>query len=197
MTTAFPTQNETEVFYPESLTAWRKWLEKNHSAKQSVWLVFYSKSSGKKTITWSEAVDVALCFGWIDSKKIKMDEEKAHQFFSKRKPKGTWSRINKEKVAKLINDGLMTKAGLDVIEKAKQNGSWTLLDQVEELMIPEDLQEALQARQHAEAYFFSLSKSVRKAMLQWLVLAKRPDTRTKRINEIAELASQNKKPKQF
>ena len=87
--------NETEVFYPTSLAEWRKWLAKNHLSQQSVWLVFHSKSSKKPSITWSEAVDVALCFGWIDSKKIKIDHETSHQFFSKRKPNSTWSKINK------------------------------------------------------------------------------------------------------
>ncbi|ANE51686.1 YdeI/OmpD-associated family protein [Flavisolibacter tropicus] len=190
-------QNSITVFYPESINTWRKWLEKNHLSKTAVWLVFYSKKSGRKTISWTDAVDVALCFGWIDSKKIKIDEETSHQFFSKRKPKSTWSKINKEKVIKLIDKGLMSKAGIDAIEMAKQNGSWTMLDQVEELVIPEDLENAFQSKHGSKDYFLSLSKSVRKAMLQWLVLAKRPDTRLKRIDEIAELASRKMKPKQF
>jgi len=80
---------DAKIFYPSSLTAWRKWLEKNHLNEQAVWLVFYSKSSKKKSITWSQAVDVALCYGWIDSKRIKIDEETSHQFFSRRKAKST------------------------------------------------------------------------------------------------------------
>src|SRR5690606_84610 len=112
---------ETEVFYPTSLIAWRKWLAKNHRSKNAVCLVFFVKSSEKSSITWSDAVDVALCFGWIDSKKIKVDEETSHQFFSKRKPQSTWSKINKEKVQRLIDKGLMTQAGFEVIEIAKQN----------------------------------------------------------------------------
>ena len=82
-------QQEVEIFYPTSRTDWRKWLETNHLSKQAVWLVFYNKSSGRKSISWSEAVDEALCFGWIDSKKIKVDVETSHQFFSKRKPNST------------------------------------------------------------------------------------------------------------
>ena len=186
-----------ETFYPTSYTAWRKWLEKNHLSKQSVWLVFYSKSSEKPSITWSEAVDVALCFGWIDSKKIKIDHETSHQFFSKRKPKSTWSKINKEKVRQLIESGLMTQAGFDIIDIAKQNGSWTILDEVEELIIPNDLETAFKKHKGSKAYFLSLSKTVRKMMLQWLVLAKRPETRQKRVDEIAVAAGQKKKPKQF
>lgn len=189
--------DDTEIFYPASQSDWRKWLEKNHQSKQSVWLVFYAKSSEKPSITWSEAVDVALCFGWIDSKKIKIDETTSHQFFSKRKPNSTWSKINKEKVQQLIDNGHMTQAGFDIIDIAKQNGSWTILDEVEELKIPNDLEKAFKKHKGSKDYFQNLSKSVRKMMLQWLVLAKRPETRQKRIDEIAELAGQKKKPKQF
>lgn len=190
-------KDKTEIFYPTSLTDWKKWLSKNHLSKQSVWLVFHSKSSEKPSITWSEAVDVALCFGWIDSKKIKIDHETSHQFFSKRKPNSTWSKINKEKVRQLIEKGLMTQAGYKSIETAKQNGSWTILDEVEELIIPNDLEEAFKKHKGSKAYFLSLSKSARKIMLSWIVLAKRPETRQKRIDEIAEHAGQKQKPKQF
>lgn len=189
--------NESDIFYPTSLRDWRQWLEANHQSKQSVWLVFYAKMSKKPSLTWSEAVDVALCFGWIDSKKIKIDDETSHQFFSRRKPNSTWSRINKVKVQQLIEQGLMTQAGLDSIETAKQNGSWTILDEVEELIIPNDLEEAFDKYGGSKDYFLSLSKSVKKMMLTYLVLAKRPDTRQKRIDEIAEHAGQKMKPKQF
>lgn len=182
--------SKIEVFYPESQTAWRQWLVKNQLSKQAVWLVFYAKSSDKPSITWSEAVDVALCFGWIDSKKIKIDEVTSHQFFSKRKPKSTWSKINKEKVCQLIEKGWMTQAGLDSINIAKQNGSWTILDEVEELVIPDDLEESFKKHKGSKAYFLSLSKSMRKMMLASIVLAKRPETRQKRIDEIAEFAGQ-------
>lgn len=173
---------------------WRKWLSENHAKKQGVWLVQYKKTTGKPTISWSDAVDEALCFGWIDSIKKKRDEESSIQFFSKRKPRGTWSKINKEKVARLIDAGLMTQAGLDSVETAKQNGSWTILDDVEALKIPTDLMAAFDLHEGAKAYFDSLSKSVRKALLQWVILAKRPETRQKRIAEIAALAGQGKTP---
>ncbi len=189
--------NKTAVFYPASITEWRKWLRKNHLSKQSVWLVLYTKSSGKPSVTWSEAVNVALCFGWIDSKKIRIDKETSHQFFSKRKPKSTWSKINKEKVQILIDGGLMTQAGYESIETAKQNGSWTILDEVEELIIPKDLEKAFRKHKGAKGYFMGLSRTTRKMILQWLVLARRPETRQKRIDEIAELAGQGMKPKQF
>lgn len=185
---------EKEIFYPKDRTAWRKWLEKNHLSKQAVWLVFYSKKSKRDTITWSEAVDEALCFGWIDSKKVKIDEETAHQFFSKRKPQSTWSKINKKKVESLIEQGLMTEAGYKSIEIAKQNNSWTILDEVEELIIPDDLERAFNNHKDSKAFFLSLSKSTRKIILSWIVLAKRQETRQKRIDEIVESAKQNLRP---
>ena len=189
--------SEVEVFHPKTIAAWRKWLERNHASKQAVWLIFYNKKSAKTSITWSEAVDVALCFGWIDSKKISVDEETAHQFVSKRKAKSTWSKINKEKIVALTEAGLMSEAGFKSIEVAKQNGSWSLLDDVEELIVPADLEKAFRLHKGSKEYFDSLSKSVRKMMLQSLVLAKRPETRQNRIDEIARLAALGKKPKQF
>lgn len=172
-------------------------MERNHGIKRLVWVVFYSKSSDKATIRWSDAVDTALCFGWIDSKKVKMDAITSHQYFSRRKPRSTWSKINKEKVSVLIDRGKMMPAGHRSIEVAKQNGSWTILDAVEELVIPKDLEIAFKNHKGAKPYFLSLSKSLRKMMLQWLVLARRPETRQKRIMEIAESAGQGLVPKQF
>lgn len=188
-------KKETEFFSPTSQAAWRQWLQENHRSKQSVWLVCYKKETNKATISWSEAVDEALCFGWIDSVRKTFDEERFIQFFSRRKPTGTWSKINKEKIKQLIHSGLMTKAGLMSIETAKQNGSWIILDDVEELKIPKDLAKEFKNQKGAEGFFLSLSKSVKKSILQWLALAKRPETRQKRIHEIAELSAQKLKPK--
>jgi len=143
---------------------------------------------------WTHAVDVALCFGWIDSKKIKIDEDTSHQFFSKRKPRSTWSRINKEKIEKLIASGEMTPAGLAVVETAKQNGSWFILDEVEDLIIPQDLQEAFEKHEGAKDFFMSLSKSNRKIMLSWIALARLPQTRQTRVEQVALQAAQKQKP---
>ena len=190
-------EEDRETFYPTSRLEWRQWLTEHHSSKQSVWLIQYKKKSKVATISWSEAVEEALCFGWVDSKRIPVDEEKFMQFFCRRKAKSTWSKINKDKVQQLINSGMMTPAGLESIAIAKRNGSWTILDDVEELRIPSDLDEAFASLAGSKEYFMSLSKSVKKMLLQWVVLAKRPDTRQQRINEIAEFASQKLKPKQF
>lgn len=190
-------KEEIETFYPSTTADWRTWLQDNHLSKQSVWLIYYKKKSKIPSISWSEAVDEALCFGWIDSTARPIDEEKYMQFFTKRKATSVWSKVNKDKVEKLIAAGKMGQAGFESIEKAKQNGSWTILDSVEELTIPEDLEAAFQANEGSKDFFMGLSKSVRKAILQWLVLAKQQSTRQKRNNEIAELAAQKLKPKQF
>lgn len=190
-------KKETETFYPASREAWRKWLKKNHASKQSIWLVQYKQKSSKPTITWSEAVEEALCFGWIDSTRKTIDEEKFIQFFGRRKPNSTWSKINKEKIKRLIDEGFMTKAGHASIETAKQNGSWSILDEVEELKIPKDLAKEFKTQPGSREFFLSLSRSVKKSMLQWITLAKRPETRQKRIAEIAAYAGKKLKPKQF
>lgn len=181
-------KTNTETFYPANQTAWRKWLKRNHSLKDSVWIIFYKKGAGKPTIGWSEAVDEALCFGWIDSKRVSLDNEKFKQFFSKRKPRSMWSKINKEKVRLLIKEGLMTAAGFKSIEIARKNGSWTMLETVDKLKIPPDLLKEFSARPGSRRFFLSLSESVRKRMLLSLVTARRKDTRQKRITEIAEFA---------
>jgi len=189
--------SEIEHYYPKTKEQWRNWLAKNHVHKDAVWLIMYKQSTNKPSVTWSDAVDEALCFGWIDSIKKTLDEERTIQFFSKRKPNSTWSKINKQKVSILIEKGLMTHTGLACIQIAKQNGSWSILDSVEALEIPADLKEALTAHANAMNFFLSLSKSTKKALLQWIVLAKRPETRKKRIQEVATLASKQQKPKQF
>ncbi len=191
--------NETEIksFYPTSRKEWRNWLQKNHINEPAVWLICYKMKAAIPTISWREAVEEALCFGWVDSKRKPIDNEKFMQFFSKRKASSTWSKVNKEKVKQLIDNGTMTDAGLACIEIAKKNGSWTILDDVEELLIPADLAAAFEKHEGSKDYFISLSKSVKKMILQWLVLAKRPETRAKRINEVAELAGQKLRPTQF
>lgn len=188
-------KEEIEQFYPETKQHWRKWLEKNHICKNAVWVVFYNKKSTKPTISWSDAVDEALCFGWIDSKAETMDIERHKHYFCKRKPNSTWSKVNKEKVERLTSNDLMTEAGFQAIEIAKQNGSWTILDEVEELIIPKDLSKAFQNNKGSKKYFLSLSKSKQKYLLQWIVLAKQPQTRQRRIDEIALCASEEKMPK--
>jgi len=190
-------EKETETFCPANQQEWRQWLKENHRLKQSVWLIYYKMKSDKATMFWSDAVDEALCFGWIDSTRKTLDEETFMQFFCKRKPKSAWSKINKEKIRQLSEAGLMAPAGHEAVETAKQNGSWSILDEVEALIIPGDLEKEFSLHPGSKDFFESLSKSVKKIILHWVVVAKRPETRQKRIAEIAELAAQKLKPKQF
>ena len=188
---------EPEVFCPTSPQHWREWLQANHATRQSVWLVYYKKAANQPSLTWSQAVDEALCFGWIDSQAQPLDGERYRQYFSRRKPTSAWSKVNKEKVARLLAEGRMTEAGLPSIATAQQNGSWALFDEAAALLLPADLELALQKVPAAESYFLSLSKSDHRNMLQWLALAKRPATRQHRIAEIVEMAAQQLKPKPF
>lgn len=188
---------EPEIFCPTSPADWRAWLQAHHATRQSVWLIYHKKHTHVPSLTWSQAVDEALCFGWIDSQAKPLDADRYMQFFSRRKPTSAWSKVNKDKVQRLIEVGLITPAGLARIETARQNGSWIILDEVEALVIPADLAHELQQRPNASRFFAGLSKSDKRKMLQWLVLAKRPETRQKRIVEIVDLADQQLKPKQF
>jgi len=186
---------EIKSFCPANRQQWREWLQEYHDQEKSVWVIFYKNKSNIPTITWSDAVDEALCFGWIDSIVKPLDDEKFMRFFSRRKTKSGWSAINKEKIMKLLEDGLITQAGFDSIENAKQNGSWTVLDDIEALIIPEDMETEFQKKPGAKIYFSGLSKSDKKHILQWIGQAKRSETRQKRIDEIVNLANQNLKPK--
>lgn len=185
------------TFTPTSRQEWRQWLQEHHQNTESIWLIYYKKQSNKPSISYSDAVDEALCFGWIDSKVKSIDQDSYMQFFTKRKATSIWSKVNKAKVEHLIQTGQMTKAGLDSIEKAKHNGSWTILDDVEALILPADLEQAFQDSPQALEYFLNLSRSDKRNILQWLVLAKRPETRKSRIDEIVTQANIGQKPKQF
>ena len=188
---------DVEDYCPYDKKDWRKWLELNHVNEDAVWLIFYKTKSPKYNLSWSDSVDEALCFGWIDSTKRTIDSEKYKQYFSKRKAKSNWSTINKGKVKALIDQGLMEEEGYKSIVIAKENGSWTILDEIEALVVPEDLKEELVNHKGAKAYFDSLSKSDKKILLHWVISGKRSETRQKRILEIAVSASKNLKPKQF
>lgn len=180
-------KGKLEHFHPKTKKQWRTWLEKNHQKKDAVWLIHSKQNSGKPVLSWSDTVDEALCFGWIDSKGVSIDEFTFKKYYCKRKPNSTWSKVNKEKVKKLIEDNKMVDAGLNCIKVAKQNGSWTILDDVERLIIPPDLAKALKSKLITR--FRGLSKSVQKSHLQDLVLAKTKETRSKKIKRIVEKLS--------
>lgn len=191
------TKPNENTFCPKDVQGWRDWLAENHQTLDSVWLIYYKSTSTHYNLSWSEAVDEALCFGWIDSLKKTVDKERFMQLFSKRKPSSTWSKINKEKVRLLIAENRMTDAGNRTIEIAKDNGNWTLLDQAEQLIVPDDLEAAFKKNKDAKVFYLSLSKSNRKSILIWILLAKRAETRQNRIGEVIKLASEGLIPKQF
>jgi uncharacterized protein YdeI (YjbR/CyaY-like superfamily) len=182
-----------ETVYARDRKEWRRWLKKNHRTSQGVWLVFYKVGSGQESVRYSEAVKEALCFGWIDSKVNSLDEVRYKQIFTPRKAKSAWSKLNKGYIAELIEQGLMAEAGLAKIEAAKQDGSWTKLDAIEELRIPPDLEKALASDKVAGANFKAFSNSVKKGILFWIESAKRAETREKRISETVRKAAQNKR----
>lgn len=183
--------------YAPSRQAWREWLAENHEKEQSVWLIIYKKQSKTPSVYYNEAVDEALCFGWIDSSIKKRDAESYLQFFAKRNPKSNWSKVNKEKVANLIKDGLMTEAGKKLIDIAQKTGTWTALDEVENLTLPADLLKAFDANTTAKNYFEAFPRSVKRGILEWLLNAKQEATRQKRIYEIVSLAEKNERANQY
>lgn len=186
-----------DTFTPSSQQEWREWLEKNHDSAKSIWLIYYKKNTGKPSLDWSQAVDEALCFGWIDSTRRSLDEERFQQYFCKRKPNSTWSKVNKTNVERLIKEGKMTEAGLNSIRIAKENGSWSFLDSIDALEIPIDLKDALNKHKGAFDFFNELKKTIKRGMLYWIKTAKRQETRMKRIAEIVEHAAKNEIPKRF
>lgn len=173
----------------ESRSAWRRWLTKNHTRGESIWLVTFKKHAGARHVPYGDVVEEALCFGWIDSVPRKLDAERSMVLLSPRNAGSPWSNLNKERVARLIAGGLMTPAGQAKIDAAKADGSWTKIDSIQTLEPPKDLLSALTRNAKARVAFEGFSPSSRKAMLQWLLGAKTDATRQRRIGEIVRLAA--------
>ena len=167
--------------HPKTRAGWRSWLMKNHATCDGVWLIYYRASTGKRRLSWEDAVREALCFGWIDSKVKPIDDARYKQIFTPRKPRSVWSKINKEYVAELIEAELMTDAGLRAVELAKKNGAWSLLEPVDALIVPEDLELALRRSTRAREAYEVLSNAAKRSVLYSLYSAKREDTRAKRL----------------
>jgi uncharacterized protein YdeI (YjbR/CyaY-like superfamily) len=155
--------------------------------------VYLKPSSGRATFDYEAAVEEALCFGWVDSRGGRVDDERTKLYFAPRNPRSGWVRPNKERVERLIAQGRMAPAGLAAIERAKANGSWILLDSVERLQVPDDLAQALEANPPARANWDAFPPSARKMMLASLVQARRPETRARKIDEIAVSAQRNER----
>ncbi len=201
--------------------SWRRWLEKNHAIQRGIWLVFYKKATRKPSLEYEESVEEALCFGWVDSRTRRLDDERYMLMFTPRKPGSPWSRPNKERVERLVASGLMTPPGLAKIEEAQRNGAWTVYDAIEDLVIPDDpsafgqdrggaekngawtvyerhlaaaLAAALAEGTSAQETFEGFSISVRKNILWWIASARRPETRARRIAKTAAAVAENRNP---
>ena len=167
----------------------------NHDKESEIWLVFYKVKVKKESIKYEEAVEEALCFGWIDSTVNRIDDEKHMQRYTPRKVNGNWSASNKARVEKLINEGLMTKFGLKAIESAKENGSWNRLDSIESrLEVPKVLADAFENNSKAKKVFGKLAPSRKKQFLWWIASAKRDETKKKRVKETLKLLIEKKRP---
>jgi uncharacterized protein YdeI (YjbR/CyaY-like superfamily) len=177
----------------ETRAEWRAWLEANHAASTGAWLVTWRKGSGRPILDYEAAVEEALCFGWVDSTAGRVDEHRGKLYFAPRRPRSGWARTNKARVERLIAAGLMAPAGLAAIERARANGAWELLDDVENLVVPDDLRAALDTDPLAAANWTAFPPSTRRAFLEWIRQARRPETRAARIERTAELAARNER----
>jgi uncharacterized protein YdeI (YjbR/CyaY-like superfamily) len=182
---------EQEYLYFRNAQEWRLWLHDNHLSATKAFLIFYKVDCGIESMRWEEAVQVAICYGWIDSTVKKLDENRRNQMFTPRKDKSVWSKLNKTYIEKLIANNLMHESGLRKIAIAKQNGSWEALDEVENHVIPKDLALAFEQNSLALKNYNNFSPSYRKSYLYWLNQAKRAETRTNRIAKIISLCEQN------
>ncbi len=188
--------DQKEHHYFKNAKEWREWLHENHATSTGICLIFYKVSSEFESMRWEEAVQVAICYGWIDSTVKKMDEERRKQVFSPRKDKSVWSKLNKTYIEKLQKENLIHESGLAKIEIAKKNGSWNSLDAVEDLLIPDDLKSAFEQNEIAFENYNNFSPSYRKSYLYWLNQAKRQETRNSRISTIIKFCEQNKKSRE-
>jgi len=182
---------EKPTLQPKTRAGWRRWLSANHASSAGITLVIAKKGSGIAGISYEEAVEEALSFGWIDSRTNSLDETRFRLQMTPRKPGSVWSNPNKRRVEKLIEDGRMAPAGLAKIEAAKRDGSWTRLEAIDRLEIPPDLRRAFSANPQARRNFEAFNDSSKKVILYWITNAKRAETRKKRIEETVRLAAEN------
>lgn len=178
--------------------AWRSWLARHHDRSKGLWLAYYKKASGKTSVTYEEALEEALAFGWIDSTVRRLDEERYAQRYTPRNERSVWSRANKVRIEKLIAEGRMAPPGLAKVEAAKRNGSWERLDAIERIAatadVPPDLREALRKDPAARAAFEKRPPSEKKMWAYWVTSAKKPETRARRVAETAKRVRAGRRP---
>lgn len=185
--------DDAPLVQPDDRAEWRAWLEANHATVRGVWLVMWRARARRTGLDYEAAIEEALCFGWVDGTAGVVDEERGKLYFAQRKARSGWAATNKARIERLVAAGRMAPAGLAAIERAKADGSWTVLDGPERLEVPPDLAAALEANPPAAATFASFSPSSRKMMLSWVAMAVRPETRASRIEQIAVKAARGEK----
>lgn len=192
-----PTRNEFTLVELPNRKALRAWLTKHHTQKESIWLVIAKKGNTQSTLSRMDAVEEALCFGWIDSVPGLMDDVRYKLLLSPRKPKSNWSAVNKKLVAKLIKADMMQPAGMAMIELAKMTGTWNALNTIDKLQYPADLEKAFAKNKKAKTYFDAFPPSTKKGILEWILNAKTTETRSKRIADTVAKAAQNIRANQY
>jgi uncharacterized protein YdeI (YjbR/CyaY-like superfamily) len=185
--------DDKPMIQPETRAQWRAWLEANHRVSSGVFMVSWKRRTGRPAVPYEEAVEEALCFGWIDGPLGRGESDLTRQWFAPRRPRSTWARSNKERVARLEAAGLMTTAGLAAVERARANGSWTALDDIDNLVMPSDLDAALAARPGARETWDGYSPSSRRMTLAWVTQVKRPDLRARRVERVADQAARGER----
>ncbi|MBX9575504.1 MAG: YdeI/OmpD-associated family protein [Caulobacteraceae bacterium] len=176
---------------------WRAWLTRHHTQADSVWVVTFKKGASRPRVPYDDLVEEALAFGWVDSLPRRLDDERTMLLMSPRKPGSNWSAVNKARVEKMTATGLMHPAGQAKVDQAKRDGTWTALDAVERLEVPDDLAEALSARPGARETWDGFPRSVRRGVLEWIGAAKTPETRGKRVTETADRAERGERANQW
>jgi uncharacterized protein YdeI (YjbR/CyaY-like superfamily) len=189
--------DDREHVHAETREQWRAWLVEHHATSTGVWLVSWKTATGRPSVGYEESVEEALCVGWVDSKGGTIDDERTKLWFAPRNPRSAWARTNKTRVARLEAEGLMLPAGLRMVEIAKANGTWTMLDDVEDLVVPPDLAAAFDAHPGSREQWDAFPRSARRGILEWIVQARTEPTRAKRIAETAEKAASGERANQW
>ncbi|KQR11848.1 YdeI family protein [Cellulomonas sp. Leaf334] len=190
-------RDDAPLVHAETLDEWRDWLLAHHATETGAWLVSWKSPTGRPSVKYELAVEEALCVGWIDSAGRTLDDERRALWFTRRKPGSGWARTNKERIVRLEAEGRMLPEGRAVIDAAKADGSWTLLDDVENLIVPDDLAAAFERHPGSRQNFDAFPPSARRAILEWIVQAKRETTRAARLEESARLAAQDVRANQW
>jgi uncharacterized protein YdeI (YjbR/CyaY-like superfamily) len=185
-------QDDAEHVEPGTVEEWAAWLAEHHDGGVGVWLVSRRRAVDR-ALSYEDSVIEALRWGWVDSTQKPVDDDHTKQWFSPRRPTSIWTRPNKARIARLAAEGRLEAPGRAAVEAAQANGNWTLMDDVDDRVVPHDLAAALEARPGSREHWDSFSPSAQKQMLAWVVMAKRPATRAQRVTAIAEAAARGEK----